>query len=238
MKLVADCHFHTVDAGHAYSTINEYAMEASEKGLELIGMTEHGPAMPGGPHEYFFDNLRILPDVLHGVELYKGIEANIIGYDGETDAKDLRFEMDIVISSFHSSCLKPSSIKENTQAVIKSLENRYVNIIGHQDDSRVELDYKELAKAAADSGVMIEVNNSSLKPTSFRLNANENYEKLLEECEKYKIYIILNSDAHFYEDIGETDEAQELVRKLGYPKELIANANLSKLKQRLKIRRR
>ena len=36
MKLVADCHFHTISSGHAYSTINEYAKEASDKGLELI----------------------------------------------------------------------------------------------------------------------------------------------------------------------------------------------------------
>ena len=36
MRLVADCHFHTVNSGHAYSTINEYATEAAEKGLELI----------------------------------------------------------------------------------------------------------------------------------------------------------------------------------------------------------
>ncbi|NLE24228.1 MAG: phosphatase [Clostridiaceae bacterium] len=239
MKLVADCHFHTISSGHAYSTINEYAKEASDKGLELIGMTDHGPTMPGGPHMFHFDNLRVLPDNLQGVEILKGIEANIIGFDGSMDAKDTILEkLDIVISSFHIPCLKPSSIKENTQAVIKSIENRNVNIIGHPDDSRIELDYPELAKAAADSGVMIEVNNSSLRPNSFRLSARENYEKLLEECYKYKIYIVINSDAHIHTDIGEIDDAFELVKNLGYPKELIANANIGKLKQRLEIRRR
>lgn len=239
MKLVADCHFHTINSGHAYSTINEYAKEASEKGLELIGMTDHGPAMLGGPHIFHFDNLRVLPDNLNGVEILKGIEANIIGYDGSMDAADKILEgLDIVISSFHGPCLKPSTMKENTRAVIKSIENRNVNIIGHPDDSRVELDYPELAKAAADSGVMIEVNNSSLRPTSYRLNARENYEKLLEECYKYKLYIVINSDAHIHTDIGEIDYAFELVKNLGYPKELIANANIGKLKQRLEIRRR
>lgn len=239
MRLVADCHFHTISSGHAYSTLNEYAQEASEKGMELIGMTDHGPAMPGGPYAFHFDNLKVIPDNLYGVEILKGIEANIIGYGGETDIDGVNIEeLDIVISSFHSPCLKPTSIKENTRAIIKSIENRHVNIIGHPDDSRIELDYPELAKAAADTGVMIEVNNSSLKPTSFRVNARENYEKLLEECYKNKIFIIINSDAHFHTDIGEIDEALELVRKLGYPKELIANANIAKLKQRLEIRRR
>ncbi len=88
MRLVADCHVHTVNSGHAYSTINEYATEAAEKGLELIGMTDHGPAMPGGPHIYHFDNLKIIPDNLHGVEILKGAEANIIGYDGSMDIRD------------------------------------------------------------------------------------------------------------------------------------------------------
>lgn len=239
MKLVADCHFHTVNSGHAYSTINEYAKEASEKGLELIGMTDHGPTMPGGPHFFHFDNLKVIPDYLHGVEILKGIEANIIGNDGLIDAKEVTLkEMDIVISSFHIPCLKPSTVNENTQAVIKSLENSYVNIIGHPDDSRIELNYKELAKAAADSGVMVEVNNSSLKPKSFRVNAEENYKRLLEECYKYKVYIIINSDAHFHTHIGEADEAIELIKNFGYPDELIANTNIDKLKQRLEIRRR
>ena len=30
MKLIADCHFHTISSGHAFSTICEYAKEASE----------------------------------------------------------------------------------------------------------------------------------------------------------------------------------------------------------------
>ncbi|NLB77781.1 MAG: phosphatase [Clostridiaceae bacterium] len=238
MKIVADCHFHTVNSGHAYSTINEYAKEASEKGLELIGMTDHGPTMPGSPYIFHFDNLKVIPGSLHGVEILKGIEANIIGFDGSLDAEEVTLkQMDIVISSFHSPCLKPSSVKENTRAVIKSMENVYVNIIGHPDDSRIELDYPELARAAAHSGVMIEVNNSSLKPTSFRVNAKENYRKLLEECYKYKLYIIINSDAHFHTYIGEVGEAISLVEELGYPKELIANTNIETLKQRLKIRR-
>jgi len=239
MRLVADCHFHTISSGHAYSTISEYAKEASEKGLELIGMTDHGPAMLGGPHIFHFDNLRVIPDKLHGVEILKGIEANIIGYDGSIDIDDKRLEkLSIVISSFHGPCLKPGSVKENTAAVIKSIENRYVNIIGHPDDSRIELDYPELAKAAADSGVMIEINNSSLRHNSYRVNARENYEKLLNECYKYNVYIIINSDAHIHTDIGETNEAFELVKSIGYPEELIANTNTVKLKERLGIRRR
>ncbi len=239
MKLVADCHLHTLASGHAYSTITEYAKEASEKGLELIGMTDHGPRMPGGAHPYHFHNVKVIPRNLFDVEILRGIEANIIDFDGRLDVDDMiPEELDIMISSFHGPCLQASTKEENTRAVINSMNNRYVNIIGHPDDSRVELDYKELVKAAEYHGVLIEVNNSSLRPISFRMNARENYIRLLEECEKHKIYIIINSDSHFHCDVGELDKALELVKEVGYPKELIANSNIEKLKQRLFLRRR
>lgn len=239
MKLVADCHFHTVNSGHAYSTINEYAKEASEKGLELIGMTDHAPAMQGGPTSLHFANLRAIPDYLHGVEILKGIEANIIDHDGNLDTEKIDLTcLDIVISSFHTPCIAALSKKENTRAIIKSIENSYVNIIGHPDDSRVPLDYKELVKAAADTGVLIEMNNSSLSPHSYRLNAAENYEIILEECYKNDVYIIVNSDAHVHTYIGESSEAMEIIKKMGFPKGLIANTSLSLLKKRLGIRRK
>ena len=52
MKLVADLHLHTIASGHAYSTIEEYVARAKKIGLKAIAITDHGPAMPGGPHQY------------------------------------------------------------------------------------------------------------------------------------------------------------------------------------------
>lgn len=236
MKLVADCHLHTVASGHAYSTITEYAKEASEKGLELIGMTDHGPRMPGGPHRFHFENLKAIPEYMYNVEILKGIEANIIDYDGtlDTDGIDLS-ELDIVISSFHNPCIKPTTKEEITKAYIGSMKNKYVNIIGHPD--RTDIDCSEFAKAAAYYGVLVEVNNNSLKPNTFRSGSEVTYEEILEECYKNKIYIIINTDSHFHTNVGEFDEACECVRKFGYPKELIANLNVERLKERLYLRR-
>ena len=44
---VMDLHTHTVASGHAYCTLREMARAASDKGLELLGITEHAPKMPG-----------------------------------------------------------------------------------------------------------------------------------------------------------------------------------------------
>ena len=53
MKYVADMHTHTLASGHAYNTINEMIRAASEKKLEIIGITEHAPAMPGSTNVYY-----------------------------------------------------------------------------------------------------------------------------------------------------------------------------------------
>ena len=55
MKIEVDTHCHTIASGHAYSTIVENAKAASEKGLKMIAITDHGPAMPGTFHEAYFE---------------------------------------------------------------------------------------------------------------------------------------------------------------------------------------
>lgn len=85
MIIEVDLHTHTVASGHAYSTLTENAQAASHKGLKLLGMTDHGPSMPGAPHLYHFVNLEILPAELFGVQILPGVEANIINYEGQLD---------------------------------------------------------------------------------------------------------------------------------------------------------
>jgi putative hydrolase len=41
LQIELDVHTHTIASGHAYGTINEMAKAASEKGLKLLGITEH-----------------------------------------------------------------------------------------------------------------------------------------------------------------------------------------------------
>ncbi len=62
MDILVDLHTHTVNSGHAYSTLTENVTAAVAHGLKAIGITDHGPALPGGAHDYHFWNLRVLPD--------------------------------------------------------------------------------------------------------------------------------------------------------------------------------
>jgi putative hydrolase len=102
MKIKADLHTHTLSSGHAYSTIDEMAKGAQKRGLNLIAITDHGPAMPGASHEFHFGNMRILPDILYGVRILTGVEANIFN-DGSLDLPDNRLEnLDFVAAGIHS----------------------------------------------------------------------------------------------------------------------------------------
>ena len=58
---VLDLHTHTVARGHGYCSLREMAKAAADKGLEVLGITEHAPAMPGTCHKYYFENLKIVP---------------------------------------------------------------------------------------------------------------------------------------------------------------------------------
>ena len=102
MKIRADLHTHTVASGHAYSTVEEIARAARKKGLKIVAITDHGPKMPDGPHNYYFYNLRALPEKMHGVRILKGVEANIISKNGQLDIDTaLLASYEVVIASVH-----------------------------------------------------------------------------------------------------------------------------------------
>ena len=46
---IMDLHTHTIASGHAYNTILEMAQAASDQGLELLGITEHGELLVETP---------------------------------------------------------------------------------------------------------------------------------------------------------------------------------------------
>ena len=72
MNYVLDVHTHTIASGHAYNTMREMAKAAADKGLELLGITEHAMAMPGTCHEYYLQNLKMVEREMYGTELLLG----------------------------------------------------------------------------------------------------------------------------------------------------------------------
>ena len=85
MRDIMDLHTHTIASGHAYNTILEMSQAAREKGLELLGITEHGPAMKGSCQTIYFQNVKVLPRERFGVTTHFGVELNILAEDGRVD---------------------------------------------------------------------------------------------------------------------------------------------------------
>ncbi len=239
MELQCDCHIHTLASGHAFSTVQECATAAAARGLSLIAITDHAPRMFGGPHLYYFHNLKVLPPVIAGIRVLKGVELNIIEPHGavDLDLRELPY-MDLAIASMHEPLFPKLSRAETTQALIKAMASPYVQIIGHPDDNRFPLELEEVARAAADTGVLLEVNNSSLRPTTFRLGARDNYRILLEACVRFGTRVIVNSDSHWHGDIGLFAEAFSVLEACGFPESLVANTTVDRLLSWLKPRQK
>ena len=225
MKAIIDLHTHALASGHAYSTVKENIEYAKINGLKYYGLSDHGIDMPGGPHLFYFHNLKVIPNEVDGVRILKGMEANIIDYDGNIDVEVDKYisGLDYVIASLHTVCLEPGTKEENTRATLNAMDHKLVKIIGHPDDGRYELDYEAVVKKAKEKNILLELNNSSLNSGSFRPNAHENYKVLLDLCKKYKVRIILGSDAHICYQVGIFDDAEKLLKDLDFPKELVIN---------------
>lgn len=232
MKYVLDTHTHTIASGHAYSSIREMVKAASDKGLELLCITDHAPSLPGACHEFYFMNLKVVDRNVDGIELLLGVELNIMDMNGTIDMPaGILNELDIVVASLHTPCVEPGSREENTRSYLLTMENPYVSIIGHPDDSRYPVDYDALVKGAKENDVLLEVNNSSLSPKSFRENARENYIEMLKQCEKYGTYISIGSDAHFDTAVGNHEDVEILMKEVGFPEELVINRSSALFKE-------
>lgn len=233
MNILMDLHTHTISSGHGYSTLQENIETAKEVGLKYLGFSEHAPGMPGGPHLFFFQNLRCIPREYDDMKLLCGVEVNIMDFDGNLDLDNQTLSrLDYVIASMHTICVKPGTIEENTRASIQAMKNPYVKILGHPDDSRYLLNREEVVLAAKELEVAIEINNSSLHPQAARKGGRENITTLLNLCKKYEVPVILGSDSHISSTIGRFDAALALMKELEFPEALVLNTkadNISKI---------
>lgn len=222
MNYTVDLHTHTVASGHAYSTIQENVRHASEIGMKLVAITDHGVAMQGGPDILHFHNLKVLPRMMYGVEVLRGVEANILDYDGRIDIEDKWLKkLDIVIASYHDICIAPSTKEDHTKGLLAVMDNEYVDIIGHPGNPMFEIDIERFVAAAKQKNKLIEINNSSLYTS--RKGSADNCLAIAMEAKRQGARIILSSDAHISFDVGNFTKASELVIKAGVPDELIMN---------------
>ena len=235
MKIELDMHTHTLASGHAFSTLQEMAKAGAEKGLRLLGITEHTPGIPGTCDPIYFRNLHVVPRQMYGLELMLGAEINILDAKGNLDAdEDLMKRLDIRIAGIHLLCYEHGTKEENTFGMIQAIRHPYIQIISHPGDGTAELDFEPIVQASKECGTLLEINNSSLKPTRNKVDARDNNREILRLCKQYEVPVILGSDAHISFDIANYEHLYALLQETEFPEDLIVNRSVDVLKKCLK----
>lgn len=236
MQVQADMHIHSVASTHAYSTITEIAAAAAEQGLKAVAVTDHGCAMPDAPHIWHFDNLRIVPDIIHGVRVYRGVEANVLNTAGEIDIPEYALDrLEWVVASMHRQTAKMSTPEEVTEAWLNVAKNPYVDVIGHSGTPQYMFDYERVIPEFGRRGKIVEINNASFL---MRKNSVDHCKEIARLCKKYEVPVIVDSDAHYHALVGKVDRALNMLKEIDFPEELIINLDYERILQYIEKRNR
>ena len=207
-KILIDAHTHTVASGHAYSSLQEMAKAAADKGLEVLGIT---PTL-------YFKNMFTVPRQMYGIRLLMGCEINILDTKGQLDLTDEQIGwLDIAIAGVHAAWYQAGTKEENTQGLVNVIRNPKIHIISHPGDGSCELDFEPLVLAAKEAHTLLEVNNHSLAPQRHKTVARDNNLEILRLCKKYEVPTILGSDAHISFQIADYERLYPLLSETDFP---------------------
>ncbi len=231
IEILVDTHTHTNCSHHAYSTLQENIAAAKERGLEMICMTNHAPAIPDSAHIWHFRTMQRLPRVIDGVKLLTGAEANLIDKNGNLDLPlEDQKNMDLIIASIHVPCYKRGTVEEHTNTYLGAIKNPYVTIIGHSGSPSFAYDIDTVVVAAREYNKCIEINNNSYVA---RPRNAENCRNIALACKKHGTKIVVSSDAHSCFEVGNFKYALEMLEEIEFPQELIINTTAKKFEQYL-----
>ncbi len=219
-----DLHTHTVASQHAFGTFLENAKEAKNNGIELLGITDHGPSGPGAPHEVYFKMRKRIPKI-EGIKILFGVEANVINDEGKLDLPEKILErLDYVMVGLHKNCgYIDQGVEKNTEVLIKAMQNPYVKMISHPYSNMIKIDIEKITKEAIKRDILLEINASCF--LKHRVDK--------EEMSKLKIMIkilkdnnqkmIINSDAHSPHEVGDFDNVIAKFDELGINEDDLLN---------------
>ena len=223
-KLLLDVHTHTFASGHAYSSLQEMAKAAADKGLQVLGITEHGPSIPGTCPLVYFRNMFVVPRQMYGIRLLMGCEVNILDTKGSLDLNDDYLDrLDIAIAGIHGNCWKGGDKNQNTEGMLTVINNPKIHVISHPGDGTAEMDFEQLVLASKETHTLLEINNHSLAPQRKKTVAISNSLDILRLCKRHDVPLILSSDAHISFQIADYCRIMPLVEEVGFPDELIMN---------------
>jgi len=234
-----DLHTHTNYSPHAYSSLMENVQVAKVKGMLAIASTNHGPKLPDSPHPWALLNQKAIPEIIDGIRVYKGAEANIVDDQGNIDlTKRMIDSFEIIIGGFHQveGYGNINDIEKNTRAAINVIKSGNIDIFVHLGNPAFPIDYEKVIKEAKKYGVAIELNNSSYEGS--RSGSPVNCKKIVDLCKENGNIISLGSDSHFCTSIGGFDNVIKELERVDYDKTLVLNHSIEFLEKFLTDRGR
>lgn len=239
MKIFADYHTHTVYS-HGTGTIEENVLEAVEKGLEIIAISDHGPGHVNfGIKKKKYIEMRNEIDRLNkkyeNIDILLGLEGNVLGISGKVDIDDEMLALnDILLCGYHFGSL-PHRVGDirihfyniikrfskgiynrakrlNTIAVTNALRNYDIKILTHPG-SKGPIDILAVAQVAYEEGTLLEISNHHSKLSAEDL-------VLLRDT---KVRFVVSSDAHKPIDVGTFSIALKKIKLAGMDLERVDN---------------
>lgn len=243
LELIADYHTHTVHS-HGKGTVADNAEAAQAAGLEMVGISDHGPANMFGVgvrSPQVFDKIK---EEAHrwerdrgGVRVLVGIEANVVSLDGRLDVPDsVLARLDYVMAGLHVP-VKPASWCDAWRIAYTNIGGRFsaglarrarvLNtealvqaVLNNRIDVvthpgwRLSIDTRELARACAARGTALEINTS-------HVHTDVPY---IEAAAAEGARFVIGSDAHAPQRVGDLASGIELARRAGLTEADVVNA--------------
>lgn len=242
MRIFADYHTHTTYSDGRGKLVENIAAAAA-KGLEEIGIADHGPRNIGtGVHgEQTYLQIRNeaaeLAQQFPQITVKVGAEADITGIDGGIDiSPPIVQELDYLIIGLHpyvlpvsltsgifvlenllarwSKSIEAKVINDNTKALVEAMDRHRPMIISHPNlKMHVEID--EVAKACAKYEAAYEINTGHM------------YQQVEEirQVASWGPKFVISSDAHFPATVGQLEEGLGLATGAGLDAEQIINVH-------------
>jgi DNA polymerase (family X) len=221
----ANLHMHSTYSDGKLS-IPDMAKAAIKRGLKVIVFSDHSVSLAVANGLSFEAHKKQAAEIKK-VQKQLGDQITIlhateveIKADGLLDYPDeFLASLDLVVASLHSSLRQPR--EKVTERVLNAINNPHVDIIGHPtgreipDREGADLDMEAIFKAAAKSGVALEINASP-----YRLDLDDMHARRAKEL---GVLITINTDAHSEEDYDMLQYGVAIARRAGLTKDDVIN---------------
>jgi DNA polymerase (family 10) len=228
-----DLHMHTT-ASDGKATIREMADAAKARGLKYIAITDHSKrvSMANGLDatrlRAHWDEIRKVREQISGIEILCGIECDILE-DATMDLDDeVLSEADWVIAVLHYGLKQPR--EQIMQRLLNAIRNPNVDAIGHPTGRMLtnrppaDIDFTTFFRAAADYGVMLEINASPERLDLDDIQAAA--------AKTSGIPIVIDTDSHNTNGFNVLQYGVDQARRAGLTKMDVANTRpLSEFKK-------